>query len=232
MTMIEIMITIGIIAVVTALLFPAVAGMKKRADAARCIGNLRQVGAAMLQMAADQQGVLRHWYFGSLQTGVSEHWVGQLKNGKFLTMEEMQRLRCSAIPANTEPNKHNWGFNLSDPFGIVAKPPGGASNSKVYQITVTAHPSPSRSLLLASVSNGMSPADAGAPTDLRIFPTGSTSLGRVHLPHDGKGEMFFLDGHAEIATPSRLSEIAETLGGSGQAEYYDENHKLQISPAL
>lgn len=79
------------------------------------------------------------------------------------------------------------------------------------------------------------PADSpGASTDLRIFPTGTSSLGRIHLPHNGRGEMFFLDGHAEIITPRRLSEIPETFSGGdatkNYVEYFNENYELQRSP--
>lgn len=236
MSMIEILVAMGIIAVLAALLIPALAAARERADAVRCMGNLRQVGTALLQMAADQRGVLKHWYSGTQSTADSSvHWVSQLKNGGYLTMEEMTRLRCSALPRDTTPNTHNWGFNLSDPHGTMGKAPGGQSNSRVYQIIVGTHPAPSRSVLLAGVSNGVAPDSPGAPTDLRIFPTGSASLGRIQLPHDGRGEMYFLDGHAEIATPRRLTEISQTFGTSDSSqpvEYYDESHVLRKSPTL
>lgn len=234
MTMIEMLITIAIMVILAALLLPALSRAKEQAAATRCMGNLRQVGSALLQMAADQQGILRHWYFGSLSGSGVTHWVGQLKNGRYLTMEEMVQLRCSIIPKTLTVNTHNWGFNLADPSGVVTSFKSGGSTVKNYQIIVPAHPHPSRSVLLAGVSNGM-PADSpGASTDLRIFPTGTSSLGRIHLPHNGRGEMFFLDGHAEIITPRRLSEIPETFSGGdatkNYVEYFNENYELQRSP--
>lgn len=236
MTMIEILISIGIIAVLAALIFPAISAIQKRTETARCMGNLRQVGTAMLQMAADQGGVLRHWYMGNQIKGVVNHWVAQLNDGRYLTLQEMECLRCSAVSKSFAVNVRNWGFNLADPQGVVSNStdPQATSTTKVYRIAVNLHPSPSRSVLLAGVSAGEQ-AEAGTGAVLRIFKTGLSSAGRIQLPHDGKGEMFFLDGHAEIATPHRLSEISETFGASNPSqpvEYYDESHALQKSPAL
>lgn len=236
MSIMEILVAMSILAVLAMLLLPALSAARERAEAARCMGNLRQVGTALLQMAGDQQGVLTHWYSGSRTAdNRADHWVSQLQSKKYLTAEEMRRLRCSSIPQNLPPNTHNWGFNMADLYGTVTSSKVGGSTVKIYKIITSSHPRPAHSVLLAGVSNGVAPDAPGAATDLRIFPTGTSSLGRIHLPHEGKGEMFFLDGHAEIATPQRLTEISQTFGTpdpSQPVEYYDESHTIHKSPAL
>jgi len=226
-SVIELLAVITLVAVAVGLLFPAVAAVKKQAAAATCSANIRQVGLALLQLAGDRQGILTHWYFGTQVPNVSEHYVGQLKRSGYLTMEQMRKLRCPAIPQNLDPNIQNWGFNLADPYGSTsAVPPeqGGASNSKVYRIVVRTHPAPSRSILLGDASVGVPP---GASTVLRIFPTGSASGGRVFLAHQNKATLFFLDGHTELASPERLHTLRESLGNPSAVEYYDENYVFQ-----
>ncbi len=56
-TLIEVLVSIGIIVILAALLIPAVAGAREKADAATCSQNLRQIGAAVLTFAGENQGV-------------------------------------------------------------------------------------------------------------------------------------------------------------------------------
>jgi prepilin-type processing-associated H-X9-DG protein/prepilin-type N-terminal cleavage/methylation domain-containing protein len=56
-TLIEVLVSIGIIVILAALLVPAVAGAREKADAATCSQNLRQIGAAVLTFAGENQGI-------------------------------------------------------------------------------------------------------------------------------------------------------------------------------
>lgn len=56
-TLIELLVTIGVIGVLAALLIPAVAGAREKAETATCSQNLRQIGAAVLTFAGENQGL-------------------------------------------------------------------------------------------------------------------------------------------------------------------------------
>lgn len=52
-TLVELLVVIMIIAILAAMLFPAIKGMPAQANAAKCVSNLRQIGAGMAGYSAE-----------------------------------------------------------------------------------------------------------------------------------------------------------------------------------
>jgi prepilin-type N-terminal cleavage/methylation domain-containing protein/prepilin-type processing-associated H-X9-DG protein len=55
-TLIELLVAIGIIAVIIAILIPAIGALRRHARTTTCLANLRHIGAAILNYAADHRG--------------------------------------------------------------------------------------------------------------------------------------------------------------------------------
>ena len=82
-TLIELLITVAIIAVVAALAFPALQGVSDRAKVLQCTNNLRQMGSALGAYAADHRG---EWFFPEDNRNVTPlgTWISRpLKDGSY-----------------------------------------------------------------------------------------------------------------------------------------------------
>jgi prepilin-type N-terminal cleavage/methylation domain-containing protein/prepilin-type processing-associated H-X9-DG protein len=76
-TLIELLVVISVIAVLAALLLPALAGAKSRARTAYCLNNKRQLALAWLMYAEDNRDYLA---YNSESPGVTPFWIPDAPN--------------------------------------------------------------------------------------------------------------------------------------------------------
>jgi prepilin-type N-terminal cleavage/methylation domain-containing protein/prepilin-type processing-associated H-X9-DG protein len=68
-TLIELMVVVAVIAILAALLLGSVQGAIQSANAAKCSGNLRNIGAALIQYATDNNNCLPQRYYAAQDSG-------------------------------------------------------------------------------------------------------------------------------------------------------------------
>lgn len=99
--MIELLVVIAIIAILAALLLPALSRAKDRAKAIRCNSNIRQVAMAFIMYAGDNGDRLPPLNTGNWTSGVypNQWWFNILDNGKYIpgTGTTNRIWRCPAV---------------------------------------------------------------------------------------------------------------------------------------
>ena len=87
-TLIELLVVIAIIAILAAILLPALQAARERAKSSGCVSNLKQGGTLAQQYMNDHRGF---WYSGQpIESARITSWLfGGLHRGKYITLEDI-----------------------------------------------------------------------------------------------------------------------------------------------
>ncbi len=123
-TIVELLVVISIITILIAMLQPSLAQSKKRARAAMCLSNQRQLMSAWHAYANDYNGkMVESWQGnGGFQTGNGKHWYVALKpyyNDKNLLVCPEANLRRTPVGAGGNRGTADDGWKVPSPSNHV-----------------------------------------------------------------------------------------------------------------
>lgn len=195
-TLVELLVVIGIIALLIGLLFPVLTSVRRLAVRTACLSQMRQIGTAMILYTQQNQGLLPRsshsaialhcppWgrslmplmgYGDYISPGGGPRWKALFETGLY---------RC---PADDRQGQNLWSYGKNVYFELSAAETGGKTWWKITQV-----PQPSRTIIFCELRTTPGADHVMA----NYWPMGAEP--EVDTRRHGDAENYlFVDGHAE-----------------------------------
>ncbi|HPY89223.1 MAG TPA: DUF1559 domain-containing protein [Lentisphaeria bacterium] len=221
-TLIELLVVIAIIAILAAMLLPALSKAREKARAISCVNNMKTVGTASIMYFSDSEDYIfparsgnKYLYYDSSVNGLLTPYLGSScetpdtinRPGESVLFcvalnGQRNRLACPSAEANPAHTVKKYSDTIVPNWSLTSDE-YVATLPSYKPVLITQLTKPSQAMLFGE-NNFDNPGNY-----LRYYTAGRNAVGNRH---SNAGNVLYCDGHVEAIRVNPLNDITSAAG--------------------